>query len=113
MAVKICCDNANKTLNNITNRAIYFVKEGNISKLTRKNKHRSSLLDGCTECHVATDFKHHFIFPIEIALTTHRPDIVIWSVKLKKKGFIIELTVPFEENFGWPLQCKLEKYEDL
>ena len=29
--------------------------------------------------------------------------IVIWSVKFKKKVFIIELTVLFEENFDWAL----------
>ena len=31
----------------------------------------------------------------------------------KKKVFVIELIVPFEENFDWVHQCKLEKYEDL
>ena len=44
--------------------------------------HRTSLLDGCMDWHVAMDLEHHFIFPIEIALTQH-PDFVIWSVKLK------------------------------
>ena len=73
---------------------------------------KPSLLEGCTDWHVATDLKHNFIFPIEIALTTKRPDIVIWSVKAKKV-FVIELTVPFEENFDWAHQRKLEKYEDL
>ena len=86
-APKICCETANKALNNITNRAIHFVK-GNISKLSCKNKHRSSLLDGCTDCHVTTDLEHHFVFPIEIALTTQRPDIVIWSIKLKKVSLL-------------------------
>ena len=38
-ATKICCETANKALNNITNRAIHFVKVGNISKLPHKNKH--------------------------------------------------------------------------
>ena len=27
--------------------------------------------------------------------------------------FVIELTVPFEENFDWAYQRKLENYEDL
>ena len=70
------------------------------------------LLEGCTNWHDATDLKHNFIFPTEIALTTKHPDIVICSVKAKKV-FIIELMIPFEENFDWALQCKLEKYEDL
>ena len=72
---------------------------------------KPSLLEGCTDWHVATDLKHNLIFPTEIALT-RRPDIVIWSVK-SKKVFVIELTVPYEENFDWAHQRKLEKYEDL
>ena len=31
----------------------------------------------------------------------------------KKKKFVIELTVPYEKNFDWAHQRKLEKYEDL
>ena len=112
-AAQICCETANKALNNITNRAIHFVKEGIISKLQRKNKHRSTLPDGCTEWYIAIYLENHFVFSIEIALTTQRPDIVIWSVKSFKKVFVIELTVPFEENFDWSHQPKLEKYEDL
>ena len=111
-ASKICCETANKALNIINNRAIQFVKEGNISKLARKNMRRPSLLEGCTDWHVATDLKHNFIFRTEIAFTTKRSDIVISSVKAKKI-FVIELTVSFEENFDWAHQHKLEKYEDL
>ena len=77
-AAKICCETANKALKNITNRAIHFVKEGNILKLLCKNKHRPSLLDGCMDWHIATDLEHHFVFPTEIALTTQCPDIVIF-----------------------------------
>ena len=73
---------------------------------------KPSLLEGCMDWHVATDLKHNFIFPTEIALTTKHPDIVIWSVKAKKV-FFIELTIPYEENFDWAHQRKLEKYEDL
>ena len=62
--------------------------------------------------HVVTDLKHNFIFPIEIALTTKRSDTLIWSVKAKKV-FVIELTVPYEENFNWAHQRILEKYENL
>ena len=110
-ALKICCETANETLIIINNRAIQFVK-GDISKLACKNMRKPSLLEGYMDWHVATDLKHKFIFSTEIVLTTKRPDIVIWSVKAKKV-FVIELTVPFEENFDWAHQCKLEKYEDL
>ena len=109
---KTCCETANKALNIINNRAIQFVKEGNISKIARENMRKPSLLEGCTDWHVTTDLKLNFIFPTEIALTTKRPDIVIWSVKAKKV-FVIELTVPYEENFDWAHQRKLEKYENL
>ena len=109
--LKTCCEIANKALNIINNRAIQFVKEGNISKTARENMGKPSLLESCTDWHIATDLKHNFIFPTEIALMTKRPDIVIWSVKAKKV-FVIELTVPFEENFNWAHQCKLGKYED-
>ena len=67
-----------KALKIINNRAIHFVKEGNISKFARKNMCKPSLLEGCTCWLVATDLKHNFIFPTEIALTTKSPDIVIW-----------------------------------
>ena len=42
-----------------------------------------------------------------MALMTKRPGIVIWSMKAKKV-FVIELTVPFEENFDRAHQRKLE-----
>ena len=107
-----CCETANKALDIINNRAIQFVKEGNTLKIARENMHKPSLLDGCMDWHITTDLKHNFIFPTEIALTTTCPDIFIWSVKAKK-SFVIELTVPYEENFDWAHQRKLEKYEDL
>ena len=111
-ASKTCCETVNKALNIINNRAIQFTKEGNISKIASENMRKPSLLEGCTDWHVTTNLKHNFIFPTEIALTTKHPDIVIWSVKAKKV-FVIELTVPYEENFNWAHQRKLEKYEDL
>ena len=75
-----CCETANKALNIINNRAIQFVKEGNILKIACENMHKPSSLENCTDWHIATDLKHNFIFPTEIALTTKRPDMVIWSV---------------------------------
>ena len=87
---KTCRETNNKALNIITNRAIQFVKERNILKIARENMRKPSLLEGCKDWHVATDLKHNFIFPTEIALTTKRPDIFIWSIKAKKV-FVIEL----------------------
>ena len=59
-AAKIFRETANKTLNDITNRMIHFIKEGHISKLLGKNKYRSSLLNDCTDWHVATDLERSF-----------------------------------------------------
>ena len=58
---------------------------------------KPSLIEGFTDWLIATDLKHNFIFPTEIALTTKCPNIVIWSIKAKKI-FITELTVPFEKK---------------
>ena len=32
---------------------------------------------------------------------------------MQRKVFVIELTVPFEENFNWAHKRKMGKYEDL
>ena len=58
---KSCCETANKALNIINNRATQLFKEGNISKTARENMRKPSLLEGCTDWHVATDL--NFIFP--------------------------------------------------
>ena len=55
---KTCCETANKALSIINNRAIQFVKEGNISKTARENMRKPSLLEGRTDWHVATDLKN-------------------------------------------------------
>ena len=89
---------ANKALDIINNRAIQFVKEGDISKIARENMRKPSLLESCTDWHVATDLKYiikiYFIFPTETALTTKRPDIVLWSVRAKK-FFFLEIMIVF------------------
>ena len=79
---KICCETANKALNIINNRAIQFVKEGNISKLARKNIRKPSLLEGCTAWHVATDLNHNFVFPTEIAGLIALAAAVVWKKQL-------------------------------
>lgn len=41
------------------------------------------------------DLGQRLIFPLEIATTTLRPDLVLWS-KSRQHAYIIELTVPWE-----------------
>lgn len=43
------------------------------------------------------DIGQQLIFPSEIAVTTFRPDLVLWSSSLKSV-YIIELTVPWESS---------------
>ena len=96
-ATKIWCETANKSLNNITDWAIHFGKEGKISKFSRKNKQRSSLFDCCTGWYITTDLGPHFVFPTEIAFTTEHPDIVISFVRLKKNRYWVN--GPFWRKF--------------
>jgi hypothetical protein len=114
-ATKICCETANKTTNISKNRIIHFVK-GNSSTSSRKEarKKRSvvSMLDNGSDWRAESDLQSQLVFPTDIALTAQRPDLIIWSVT-QRKVFVVELTVPFEENFDWAHQRKLEKYEDL
>ena len=107
---KICCETANEIPCIKTN--IQFVKEGNVSKTPhRNNRHKPTLLDGCTDWHVIADVDRQLAFPMEITSTRQRLDLVIWSVNSKK--VMAELTIPFETNIDCAHQRKLENYEDL
>ena len=48
-------------------------------------------------------------FPVTVAASSRRPDIVIWSEEIKAV-FLIELTVPWEEALDEAHERKLEKY---
>ena len=50
-----CCDTDNKPFNNNTNRVIYFVKEGNISKISSENRYRFLLPNSCMNWYNVTD----------------------------------------------------------
>ena len=75
----MCCETANKISYIIT--SIQFVKEVNVSKTPhRNNRHKPTLLDGCTDWCVIADEDRQLAFPTEIISTRQRPDLVIWSV---------------------------------
>lgn len=42
------------------------------------------------------DLDQRLCFPVEIATTSLRPDLVLWSSSLRS-AFIVELTVPWED----------------
>ena len=106
----MCSETANKI--SCIKTSIQFIKEGNVSKTPhRNNRHKPTLLDGCTDWRIITDVDRQLAFPTEITSTRQRPDLIIWSVNSKK--VIAELTIPFQANIDWEHQRKLEKNEDL
>ena len=44
---KMCCETVNKI--SCIKTSIQFVKEGNVSKTPQRNRHKLTLLDGCTD----------------------------------------------------------------
>ena len=69
-------------------------------------------LDNSGEWQVICDLDERMIFPQHIALTNQRPDLIIWSDKLKKV-ILMELTVPWEENFELAQERKKDRYAEL
>ena len=95
-----------------TNGRIHFVKEGGVVPKSAMDKNISSILDGADDWVLLDDLGKQLKFPYIICSTSLRPDIVIFSKKLKKV-IIVELTSPCEENFEfWHLE-KLTKYSEL
>ena len=58
------------------------------------------------------DLEEQLQFPVEIAATIQRPDIVIFSIS-RKTVVMLELTVPLEDNISAAHKRKEENYEDL
>ena len=73
---------------------------------------RKQCLYNSGEWQLSCDLNEQMTFPPHIALTTQRPDMVIWSDKLKTV-ILMELTVPWEENFSHAHERKLDRYEQL
>ena len=53
-----------------------------------------------------------FQYPLQLAATDLRPDIVIWHEN-PKEATLIELTVCFETAFEAAIRRKMEKYQEL
>ena len=92
-------------------KGLQFIK-GNILKTPHRNRHKPTLVDGCTDWCVIADVDRHLAFPTEITSTRQRLDLVTWLVN-SKKFIIAELPIPFGANIDWAHQRKLETYPDL
>ena len=60
----------------------------------------------------SADLSDSYSFPLHIASTDLRPDIVWWD-DASKKVRMVELTVPFETGFQAAAERKETNYEDL
>ena len=87
-----------------------FVKAG---KSVSKSKVKpTGILHLASDWVIVSDLQNSYIFPGHIALTSLRPDIVVFSNSLKRV-ILIELTCPCEENMESWHSIKLTKYSAL
>ena len=69
----MCGETANKI--SCIKSSKQFIKEGNVSKTPHRNRHKPTLLDGCTDWHVIAGIDWQHAFPTEITSTSQRPDL--------------------------------------
>ena len=94
---------------------IGFVKSGstNPPKRTSKGSVKHNLLSNGNDWKILADLPgNNFVFPPEIYSTSERPDILIWSTKLKNV-ILVELTCPAKEGFQSAQLRKQSKYLPL
>ena len=73
-------------------------KTGNVCYILKlENVKPTGILHLASDWVIVSDLQNSYIFPGHIALTSLRPDIVIFSNSLKRV-ILIELTCPCEEN---------------
>lgn len=104
-------EQARKKVKKISNgpNFIHFVRPGESIATGRKGR---GILASANDWEMRADLKKQLKFPEEIAHTSLRPDIVLWSKGIKQV-VLIELTVPWEERMEEAQERKLKKYQDL
>ena len=90
--------------------SVSFIKAG-ICRRQPKSK-PTGILHLSNDWKVVADTNKGYIFPVHIALSSLRPDIVIYSNCLKRV-ILIELTCPCEQNMESWHSTKLSKYSGL
>jgi hypothetical protein len=89
---------------------VNFVKEGETGH--GAGVEGGGLLGSATDWQMRADLGHRMKFPTEIAITSRRPDVVIWSTATKQ-AMLLELTVPWEDRIGEAYERKTLKYQEL
>ncbi|KAK0136753.1 Retrovirus-related Pol polyprotein from type-2 retrotransposable element R2DM [Merluccius polli] len=89
-----------------------FVREGEKPPKTRQPKPETGHLGAARDWRLLVDLEQRLCFPAEIAPTNLRPDLVLWSPSIRSV-YIIELTVPWEDNVGEAYERKKLRYAEL
>lgn len=90
-------------------RFIGFLRPG---EKAGKQDRCAGILGTAKDWEMRVDLGRQLKFPEEIAITSLRPDIVLWSQTTKQVA-LIELTVPWEERVEEAHERKLGKYQSL
>ena len=86
-----------------------FIRPG-VHTAQRKKKRRISKLVNTDDWRILIDYDSNpIIFPPEITISNERPDIIIWSVKLKHV-ILFELTCGAEEGVIAAVKRKNARY---
>ena len=88
---------------------ISFVREG---EKKRGSSTGTGILNDSKCWDLQADLGKQLKLPEEVAHTSLRPDIIIWSIS-PKRMIMVELTVPWEERIEEAFELKKAKYEDL
>ena len=91
---------------------IKFVKPGKKLRKTKSKQQTVGFLHFAEDWKVLCDRKSALVVPVFLAVTTLRPDIIIYSPQTRVV-IIIELTSPCEENFEDRHKQKVDKYFSL
>jgi len=112
--IALVVDSKRKNHNNQPRREekkIQFVKAGEKRTPTQKSL-LGSYLDGAIDWKLMSDLDGNLKFPIQVADTNMRPDMILMSDSTKRIG-LIELTVPSEERVEVSGELKKARYAPL
>ena len=91
---------------------ISFVREAEASRGKQLKTAAGGILAKSNDWQMLIDVNRQLAFPLHIAITNLRQDIVLWS-QTKHTVVLIELTVPYEERVDEAHERKRLKYQEL
>ena len=89
-----------------------FVRAGVSSGKLRREREALGLLKVAEDWIFLADLEKRLVFPVDIVVTSLRPDIVVYSHS-SSTIIMVELTCPCEENIEVQHNKKLMRYQDL